>query len=673
MKKAMLICTVLMAAAGGCKNHDEQFEEILRLEDRRGDVRELTRFIMHPSAEVKRRAVIAMGRMRDAQAVTTLVDLLDNSNAALRGEAAFALGQIADPSAAKVILKNFNDEKDLEVRLALIEALSKVAKDSLLPAIDSTLSHQLDEDIPIVRAETALALARLVQRQLPGKEWGAKLAVLLTDEAEEVRWRAAYALMRLADPSTAPALRDAVRDRSPRVRMQVARALGALRDPAAWVALALLAHSDPDWRVRVNATAALGQIDPTAEPLLTIADVPLEDSCLHVRLTALRALGSAAERARQAGHIAVSDSMATFLNSQIRLAMPDSNVCGDWRITAAVAYALAQARGKKAVENLLPLAGHPERYLRAEIARALGATAAPEAFPILEKLSNDPDNLVRIAALEALPKIAAQNRALPIYLNALTRGDAVLTALAAQNLVADSSQRSEHALAIMSAYHQLTPPIETECAQMIFDALADCGNRKAQALLEEALKTPDKPFAGAAATALQKLTGKDYTASLPKAGTPQQSFTIAEIKALRGRWARVQTDRGEIELELLPEEAPLTVLNFVRLAEKKFFDGLDVHRVVPNFVMQTGDPRGDMWGSPGYSIRSEFNRLRYVRGTVGMASAGPDTEGSQWFITTSDQPHLDGRYTIFARVRKGMEIVEALQVGDKIHHVTIQH
>jgi cyclophilin family peptidyl-prolyl cis-trans isomerase len=133
----------------------------------------------------------------------------------------------------------------------------------------------------------------------------------------------------------------------------------------------------------------------------------------------------------------------------------------------------------------------------------------------------------------------------------------------------------------------------------------------------------------------------------------------------------VQTDRGAIEMELLSEEAPLTVLNFVRLVEQNFFAGLDIHRVVPNFVIQTGDPRGDMWGSPGYSIRSEYNRLRYVRGAVGMASAGPDTEGSQWFITPSDQPHLDGRYTIFARVRKGMEIVDALQVGNKIQHITI--
>lgn len=673
MKNAMLVCAVLIMAFGGCKNHDRQFEEILQLEDRRADVRELAKFTVHPDAEVVRRAALALGRIRDAQAVPTLAGLLQNSNAAVRVEAAFALGQIADPAAAKIILKNLDQEKDLEVRLVLIEALSKVAKDSLPPAIDSAMARLLEDDIPIVRAETALGLGRLAHRNLKGKSWGEKLARLLEDQAEEVRWRAAYALFRLADPGAVSTLQAALQDRSARVRMQAARALGALRAGGAADALKTLARADDDWRVRVNATAALGQIDLPGAGFIFPQDVPLADSNLHVQLTALRALGNAAERARQTGRVAVSDSLASFFAVQLRRADDRDKKGHDWHITAAAAYGLAQARGRDAVGDLLPLTSAAEKYVRAEVARALGATGAAEALPLLEKLSTDADNLVRIAALEALPKIAAQNRELPIYLNALSGGDEVLTAIAAQNLAADSAGRGQHALAIMAAYRRLQPPIESECAQMIFAALAACGNREAQSLLEEALQTPDKVIARAAAEALQKLTGKDYTELLSRAAAAQQQFSLAEIKALRGARARVITDRGEIELELLPEEAPLTVLNFARLAQRKFFNGQDVHRVVPNFVIQTGDPRGDMWGSPGYAIRSEFNRLRFVRGTVGMASAGPDTEGSQWFITHSDQPHLDGRYTVFARVRKGMEIVEALQVGSKIHEVTIHY
>ncbi|OGU31868.1 MAG: peptidylprolyl isomerase [Ignavibacteria bacterium GWA2_55_11] len=134
----------------------------------------------------------------------------------------------------------------------------------------------------------------------------------------------------------------------------------------------------------------------------------------------------------------------------------------------------------------------------------------------------------------------------------------------------------------------------------------------------------------------------------------------------------MHTSKGEITVELLPEDAPFTVLSFLRLARKKFYDGLTFHRVVPNFVVQGGDPRGDSWGGPGYSIRSEVSLVGYERGSVGMASAGKDTEGSQFFITHAPTLHLDGRYTIFGKVVRGMDVVDRLQIGDRILSVTLQ-
>jgi cyclophilin family peptidyl-prolyl cis-trans isomerase len=116
----------------------------------------------------------------------------------------------------------------------------------------------------------------------------------------------------------------------------------------------------------------------------------------------------------------------------------------------------------------------------------------------------------------------------------------------------------------------------------------------------------------------------------------------------------------------LPDESPFTCINFATLIRNGFFDGLSFHRVVPNFVIQGGDPRGDGWGGPGYSIRSEFGSEHYDEGTVGVASSGKDTEGCQWFVTHSKTPHLDGRYTIFGNIVSGMEVVNKIQVGDKI-------
>ncbi|MCI0597229.1 MAG: peptidylprolyl isomerase, partial [candidate division Zixibacteria bacterium] len=110
---------------------------------------------------------------------------------------------------------------------------------------------------------------------------------------------------------------------------------------------------------------------------------------------------------------------------------------------------------------------------------------------------------------------------------------------------------------------------------------------------------------------------------------------------------------------------PRTAANFWRLCAKGYFSGRAFHRVVPNFVVQDGCNRGDGWGGPGFAIRCEYNDLTSERGTVGMALSGKDTGGSQFFICHAPQPHLDGRYTIFGRVTKGMEVADQLQIGDR--------
>ena len=135
--------------------------------------------------------------------------------------------------------------------------------------------------------------------------------------------------------------------------------------------------------------------------------------------------------------------------------------------------------------------------------------------------------------------------------------------------------------------------------------------------------------------------------------------------------AYIETDRGVIEVELAILDAPLTVANFMALARKGFFDGVAIHRLVPDFVVQQGDPRGDGEGGPGYTIRDEINTRPYLRGTVGMALDWEDTGGSQFFITHSPQPHLDGRYTVLGHVVDGMDVVDRLVPWDVIRRVRI--
>jgi cyclophilin family peptidyl-prolyl cis-trans isomerase len=134
----------------------------------------------------------------------------------------------------------------------------------------------------------------------------------------------------------------------------------------------------------------------------------------------------------------------------------------------------------------------------------------------------------------------------------------------------------------------------------------------------------------------------------------------------------VTTSKGSFTIEFLPEAAPLTVDNFVQLAQSDYYRNVTIHRVVPNFVIQDGDPRGDGNGGPGYTIRCEINQVPYDRAAVGMALSGKDTGGSQWFVTHSPQPHLDGGYTVFGRVVMGMDVVDKIVRGDVIQSVVIK-
>ena len=135
----------------------------------------------------------------------------------------------------------------------------------------------------------------------------------------------------------------------------------------------------------------------------------------------------------------------------------------------------------------------------------------------------------------------------------------------------------------------------------------------------------------------------------------------------------IETSRGSIGLELFPAHAPQTVNNFLFLARDGFYDGVSFHRVIANFMIQGGDPTGSGRGGPGYRFADEFkgNPLRHERGVISMANAGPDTNGSQFFITHGPQPHLDGRHTVFGKVTSGMDVVDAIEQGDRMIRVTV--
>ena len=157
---------------------------------------------------------------------------------------------------------------------------------------------------------------------------------------------------------------------------------------------------------------------------------------------------------------------------------------------------------------------------------------------------------------------------------------------------------------------------------------------------------------------------------------PKKEWTnppAMQIDAKKNYVAAIETNRGTIELEMYPQYAPKTVNNFVFLAQEGYYDGVTFHRVISNFMIQGGDPTGTGRGGPGYKFGDEFigNPLKHETGVISMANAGPGTNGSQFFITHSPQTHLDGRHTVFGKVTKGQDVVDAIRQGDKMVKVTI--
>jgi cyclophilin family peptidyl-prolyl cis-trans isomerase len=231
--------------------------------------------------------------------------------------------------------------------------------------------------------------------------------------------------------------------------------------------------------------------------------------------------------------------------------------------------------------------------------------------------------------------------------------------------------------ALVEAYRAALGDSTYVARAAILAALAQVDATVGRPLLEEALRDREWAVRVRAAALLREgrpATGVAEAAIRPAvAGRPIADQEWQALVSPRfSPHAYIETDRGVIEIELAILDAPLTVANFAALARRGFFDGIAIHRMIPDFVVQAGDPRGDGEGGPGYTIRDEINMRPYLRGDVGMALDWEDTGGSQFFITHSPQPHLDGRYTVFGHVVAGMDVVDRLEPWDVIRRVRIR-
>jgi cyclophilin family peptidyl-prolyl cis-trans isomerase len=306
------------------------------------------------------------------------------------------------------------------------------------------------------------------------------------------------------------------------------------------------------------------------------------------------------------------------------------------------------------------------RYIKAvpDILRAYIAFKPNDSFKVLRRYLEYKDAIVRATAAELLSEEPVTKEKVEALKTAFTK-----------SLLTDK-QINDAQLAILDALFKLD---KKEAVPVLLNALNASDylvRRKAFELLRT--KDLEKDFSDLPAK-IENALSKNKDRVLPPTGNNSKLGVILNtnadyVRAVSRKKASavLTTEKGTFTIEFFPADAPLTVDNFIRLARAKYFDGLTIHRVVPNFVVQDGDPRGDGSGGPGWEIRDEINMQPYERGTVGMALSGKDTGGSQWFVCHSPQPHLDGGYTVFGRVNEqGMKVVDNLARGDKILSVRV--
>lgn len=634
---------------------DSLFQEIHDLQDRRA-TDSLYAYFQAEDPTYRYLSAMAMASIRDSAAIDSLYTLLDDPVQDVRVAAAYALGQIGNPGAVPHLINAFaaNDTSGTwrHLNRTILEAVGKCGTLEHLRSLSTVTTY--------TRKDTALLLGQVRgiyqfgQRGVVSPDGTARMATLAANlqYPDEVRLYAAHYLGRTPNIELGAYTRnllDAIEQESNvNVRMALIIALGKCRTPEALTYLQKRFALETDYRVRCNILRAFGNFD--YEQAKAIPAAALRDANLHV-----------AQRAAQyfLDYGQSEDATLYWRWAKDSLAWP------------------VQTTLYKAANHYLPVYYQDYRNsMNSELRRRfVGANDPYEKADALSALAEFGWNYQFVEREALIHPSAAVRTAGISALKGITRLENF------DRLFGGARRRVTRELAAT------------------FVAAIRSGETGMVAEAAEALHNPDRDFRTALADSIGVLQRSLRQLKLP--AQMEAYRTLAEtINFLRGwrppepepvpynnpiNWEALQqldtnrvdvvmeTVKGTIKMHLFPLDAPGAVSNFVALARDGFYNGIELHRVVPNFVVQGGCPDGDGYGGPPHTIRTELPPFYYRdSGYVGMANAGSDTEGSQFFITHSPTPHLDGKYTIFGRVTEGMDIVHRLQIGDDINQVIIQ-
>jgi cyclophilin family peptidyl-prolyl cis-trans isomerase/HEAT repeat protein len=681
---------------------------ILHAEDERRWDDNLKSLLSDKNPKVRQRAALAAGRIGDERAAPILIELLKNDpDNDVRQMAAFAIGETESYAGADALYRILADtSQPRAISARAVEALGKIAaalpesdkehKQEIGKSILGVLNFEADSRVSMDRLTALLGLTAALRARPEGA--GVVVVKFLKSRDSRIVADALNTMARLRLKDNNEEVRTLLKHADPIVRANAARVIGAAEDKGAFDAILDRALHDDDLRVRVSAIRALGSLkDQRAalpmsrrgSELFRVAHLQNGNGAARNEgLEILTALGImlAGKTPADTGE----EAAAIMKLSRAVRAMSNENILED-------EIALARQRPEQYLDYLkgfesaavLPSKSGLDRTFYSW--RSISARAAGLAE--LGRIKPSPSTKVIETAQVELRRMLNDRRtpvlAVPNVLNAyavfkpaelsdsarkyLDYEDVIVRATAAEVLGNQPPNEATTRALIAALPRALRDKDLNDAALAILDALGKQKSAAANEAIKTGLASSDHLIRRKAVAVLKANGAGDFS---PRIGYVQTRNTKADYRRAIARIGRkvtatVVTSKGAFVIEFLPEDAPLTVDNFVMLARRGYFNGQTVPRVVPNFVVQTGDPRGDQNGGPGYSIRCEINQAPYDRAAVGMALSGKDTGGSQWFVTHSPQPHLDGGYTVFGRVISGMDVVDRIARGDTVRRIIV--
>lgn len=669
--------------------------EIIKLQDQRtfGTNNELITYLDNFNDAIVIRALWALGNIGSEEGVRYASEkLFSNRSEDIRVNAAYALGLLPFESSRTALIEAIITLKDERV---IAEALNSIGFVGTQENLVQVSALNFNDDL--LKSAQAMSIARFARRNIKSPEGVQKLIELSSTGDSKVLKSVSYAFTNMRSKDLLLPAKDAINslllNGDADTRMWAVLANGYISGDVDY--LINLYSRESVWQVKTNILNSFQIISRLNPDISANKDLALflvnkargED--VYLAVTALKSLVNIF---RSSNNESLKNDLLPMLQwFLIEGKAVDTPVIAEAINTMGVIY-------KDAVkDNLISFYNHAEGYeLKSAVISALKYCDNVSVYNSMrDMITKDVQAYVDKNKIESGDMIAGKelNGLYRAFIESLSELkykaegkdkltlrlifsefvsskdpsiiDLCLTSLSDSIFLAD---RSETVAIIALDFADLQYPKDKEAMRLLIRAMGELKAEIAIEVLKKSLKSPDYEIAKESADALKKITGGDFSFTARKRFI--EDYSVLNTLGEKVNVA-LETNKGNINIELYLRNAPMSVLNFLTLAKTGFFDNTVFHRVIPNFVIQGGDPLNNGWGGPEYSIRSEFFPSSFEKGVFGMASDGKDTEGSQFFVMHSPFYHLDNSYTVFGKVSGGMEVVDKIYIGDVLKKVVI--